>query len=65
LASRIALLNDGPQRRFDERIGMGGDLDRLSSALDRLSSALADITPMVTGTILTRSTASTAAIRSK
>ena len=40
LASRIALLNDGPQRRFLERIGMGGDLDRVGSAL-------ADIAPIV------------------
>lgn len=42
LSSRIALLNDGPQRRFVERIGHGDDLDRLTVALD-------DIAPMVEG----------------
>ncbi len=33
LASRIALLNDGPQRRFIDRIGYGDDLDRLTETL--------------------------------
>ncbi len=42
LASQIALLNDGPQRRFVERIGMERDLDLLRSAL-------VDIVPIVDG----------------
>lgn len=42
LASRMALLNDGPQRRFIEEIGFADELDRLSDALSR-------ITPVATG----------------
>lgn len=41
LASRIALLNDGPQRRFIERIGMGADVDRLSRALAGIAPLVA------------------------
>ncbi len=36
LRSRFLLLNDGPQRRFVDRIGLGEDLDKLTALLDRI-----------------------------
>ncbi|AKI01809.1 histidine kinase,PAS domain-containing protein,histidine kinase [Hoeflea sp. IMCC20628] len=44
LASRVTLLNDGPQRRFVERIGMGGDLDRLQAILTSLKTIIDEFT---------------------
>ena len=37
LRSRVALLNEGPQRRFVERIGLGEDLDQLTTRLETLA----------------------------
>lgn len=45
LASRIALLNDGPQRSFVEKIGFGNDLDRLSDAVDVIAPMVAGFSP--------------------
>lgn len=44
LASRFALLNDGPQRRFLEKIGFSDDLDQLSSVLDEIAPLIAGFT---------------------
>jgi len=44
LASRVALLNDGPQRRFVERIGMEDDLDRLQATLASVKTIIDDFT---------------------
>lgn len=45
LASRIALLNDGPQRRFVDRIGFDDDLARLEDTLDAVAPIIADFSP--------------------
>jgi PAS domain S-box-containing protein len=45
LASRVALLNDGPQRRFIEKIGFGDDLDRLSDAMVEIAPTAAHFSP--------------------
>lgn len=37
LRSRVALLNDGPQRRFVEHIGLGEELNQLTAQLDTLA----------------------------
>lgn len=45
LASRIALLNDGPQRRFLESGGFGDELDRLTEALVPIEAMVDGFTP--------------------
>ncbi|MCV2892739.1 sensor histidine kinase [Lentibacter sp. XHP0401] len=45
LASRVALLNDGPQRRFLEHVGLDGDLDALVASLVRLAPSIETFTP--------------------
>lgn len=44
LASRMALLNDGPQRRFIEHIGFDDGYARLASSLDAIAPLVADFT---------------------
>jgi PAS domain S-box-containing protein len=45
LVSRFALLNDGPQRRFLEKIGFSDDLDHLSGTLASIAPMIAGFTP--------------------
>ncbi len=45
LASRVALLNDGPQRRFLEHVGLDEDLDSLGASLDRIALNIETFTP--------------------
>lgn len=45
LASRIALLGAGPQRRFVERIDLGAELDRLTVAIDEIRPVVEGFTP--------------------
>ena len=45
LKSRIAILNDGPQRRFVEGIGYDDDLDRIAAVLDAMTPVVADLSP--------------------
>ncbi|MEQ9244345.1 sensor histidine kinase [Roseovarius indicus] len=45
LKSRIAILNDGPQRRFVEEIGYDDDLDRIAAVLDAMTPVVADLSP--------------------
>jgi PAS domain S-box-containing protein len=45
LASRVAMLNDGPQRRFIGRIGYSDDLEQLTKALDAMAPMIAGFTP--------------------
>ncbi|GAW36248.1 sensor protein KdpD [Roseovarius sp. A-2] len=45
LSGRISLLNDGPQRRFVEKIGFGDDLDRLTDALVTIAPMIDGFTP--------------------
>lgn len=44
LASRMALLNDGPQRRFIERIGFNDGLDKLVDSLDVIAPIVVGFT---------------------
>lgn len=46
LASRIALLNDGPQRRFVERIGYGDEIARLTDALGTIAPMISGFRPV-------------------
>lgn len=45
LKSRIAILNDGPQRRFVEEIGYDDELDRIAAALEAMTPLVADFSP--------------------
>ncbi|ASM74519.1 MULTISPECIES: sensor histidine kinase [Roseobacteraceae] len=45
LVSRVALLNDGPQRRFVERIGYDDELDELTAMLQAAKPMVTDFTP--------------------
>lgn len=45
LKSRFALLNDGPQRRFVDEIGLGHELDRLTAALGGVALLVAGFAP--------------------
>ncbi|TYB88401.1 ATP-binding protein [Oceaniovalibus sp. ACAM 378] len=45
LTSRIALLNDGPQRRFVEQIGFGADLTALTRSLSEIAPMIDNFTP--------------------
>lgn len=45
LSGRIAMLNDGPQRRFVEHIGFGEDLNRLTGALITIAPMIEGFTP--------------------
>ncbi|MDN6180078.1 MAG: PAS domain-containing sensor histidine kinase [Halomonas subglaciescola] len=45
LASRIALLKDGPQRRFIEKIGFANELDRLDEAMAAIAPMVSDFSP--------------------
>lgn len=45
LASRVSLLNDGPQRRFIEKIGLDHDFDRLIDAMGAIAPLVADFSP--------------------
>ena len=45
LKSRIAILNDGPQRRFVEEIGYDDELDRIAAALAAMTPVVADFSP--------------------
>lgn len=45
LKSRVAILNDGPQRRFVEEIGYDDELDRIAAALEAMTPVVADYSP--------------------
>ncbi|MBI6629111.1 sensor histidine kinase [Pontibaca salina] len=45
LVSRIALLNDGPQRRFMDKLGYGDGLDRLNGEIQRIAPMVAGFAP--------------------
>lgn len=45
LASRITLLNDGPQRRFILDVGLGAEFDALRQSLDALATRVETLTP--------------------
>lgn len=45
LISRMALLNDGPQRRFVEKLGFDEDLDRLNAAINTIAPLAAGFAP--------------------
>lgn len=45
LKSRVAILNDGPQRRFVEQIGYDDELDRIATTLKDMTPVVADFAP--------------------
>ncbi|WP_306152890.1 PAS domain-containing sensor histidine kinase [Roseovarius sp. MMSF_3281] len=45
LKSRVAILNDGPQRRFVEEIALDDELDRIAAALETMTPVAADFSP--------------------